>query len=66
MKRATKAVAGSSKTLRGVAAVHDDDDIGERHRLFLAVRHVHKGDAETLLQLLQLRTHADLQEGIEG
>ena len=71
MKRATKAVAGRSNTARGVrrlldpAVVHDDDQVGQRHRLFLAVRDVDEGDAERGLQLLQLGAHADLQERVE-
>ena len=71
MKRATKAVAGRSNTvarmrrLLDAAVVHDDDQVGQRHRLFLAVRDMDEGDAERRLQLLQFGAHADLQERIE-
>ena len=47
------------------AVVHHDDEVGERHRLFLAVGDVDEGDAEPRLQLLELGAHADLEEGIE-
>ncbi len=66
MKRATKAVAGRSKTSRGGAACSirpsfiTTIEVGQRHRLVLAVGDVDEGDAEPRLQLLQLGAHADL------
>ena len=47
------------------ALVHDHDEIGERHRLFLAVGDMDEGDPELMLQLLQLLPHLDLEKGIE-
>ena len=45
--------------------IHDDDEIGERQRLVLAVRHVHEADAELALEALQLLAHAHAQERVE-
>ena len=52
-----------------LAAVHDGDAIGHRHRLFLVVGHVDERDPDFLLDPLQLDLHllAQLQvEGAEG
>ena len=63
MNRATNAVRGALNTSRGVAglldpaAVHHHHEVGERHRLVLAVGDVDEGDAELLLQALQLDAH---------
>ena len=53
------------RRLLDAAVVHHDDQVGQRHRLFLAVGDVDEGDAERRLQLLQLGAHADLQERVE-
>ncbi|MNL37857.1 hypothetical protein D3C87_1600300 [compost metagenome] len=47
------------------ALVHDDDQVRQRHGFFLAVRHMHEGNAERRLQLFQLCAHLDLQERVE-
>ena len=39
--------------------------VGQRHRLFLVVRHVDGGDAERALQLLQLGARFEAQLGVE-
>ncbi len=72
MKRATKAVAGRSNTVRGSAAcsmrpaVHHHHEIGQRHRLLLAVGDVDEGEAELGLDALQFRPHPHPQERVEG
>ncbi|MNR14016.1 hypothetical protein D3C85_1304640 [compost metagenome] len=48
------------------AAVHDNDSIGHRHRLFLVVGHKHKSDSKLLLQVLEFYLHAFSQFQIEG
>ena len=71
MKRATNSVRGALKTSRGEPACSirpsfiTHDEVGERHRLVLAVGDVDEGDAELLLQALQLGAHLDAQERIE-
>ena len=45
--------------------VHHDHEVGQRHRLFLAMGDVDEGDAELGLQALQLRAHLDAQERVE-
>jgi hypothetical protein len=47
------------------ARIHQDHDIGERHRLVLAVGDMDEGDAELALKLLQFRSHAQPQEWIK-
>ena len=48
------------------APVHEHRDaIGERHRLFLVVRHVDGGDAERALQLLEFEARLEPQLGVE-
>ncbi|MND58600.1 hypothetical protein D3C80_497670 [compost metagenome] len=53
------------RRLFDAAVIHDDDDVGQRHGLFLAVGDVNEGDAQRRLQLLQLGAHTDLEKGIE-
>ena len=71
MKPATDTCAGRAKTSRGVADLHDAavhehrHAVGERHRLFLVVRDVDRGDAERALQLLQLEARFEAQLGVE-
>ena len=71
MKRATNSVAGWLKMSRGVPACSirplfiTTIEIGQRHRLVLAVGDVDEGDAELLLQPLQLGAHLDAQERVE-
>ena len=71
MKRATNSVAGCGEdlvrraALLDAAVVHHDDQVGERHGFVLAVRDVNEGDAEILLQALQLGAHLDAQERVE-
>ncbi|MNT47891.1 hypothetical protein D3C72_1846410 [compost metagenome] len=62
--RALKQLA-RRRCLLDAAIIHDDDDVGQRHCLFLTVCDVNKGDAERGLQLLQLGPHTDLEERIE-
>ena len=45
--------------------VHDDDPVGQRHRLDLVVGDVDRGDGEIALQMLQLRPHHGAQLGVE-
>ncbi len=45
--------------------VHQHHDIGQRHRLVLAVRHMDEGDSEFALKFLQLHSHAQPQERIK-
>ena len=71
MKRATNSVARRVEDvarragLLDPAVVHDHDQVGERHRLFLAVGDVDEGDAELALEALQLGAHLDAQERVE-
>ena len=51
--------------LLDAAVVHDDDEVGECHRLVLAVGDVQEGDAELLLQALELGAHPDPQKRVE-
>ena len=45
---------GRGAGLLDLAAVHDRDRVGHAHGLFLIVRHVHEGDADVLLDALEL------------
>ena len=71
MKRATKAVPDGG-TLRAAAAlldaavVHHDDEVGQRHGLFLGMGDVDESHAELALPALQLRPHIDVEERIES
>ena len=47
------------------AEVHDADAIGDRHGLFLIVRHEYRRDARLALQLANLRAHLCAQLGIK-
>ena len=51
--------------LLDVAAVHHGDPVGHRERLFLVVRHIHKGDLELLLDRLQLQLQVLAQLRVE-
>ena len=51
--------------LLDAAGVHDDDAVGDRHRLLLVVRDVDHGEAEPLLQLADLLAHLAAQPGVE-
>ena len=51
--------------LGDAAVVHDDDQIGQRHRFLLAVGHVDEADAEPALKTLKFLPHLHPQEGIE-
>src|SRR5262249_15070122 len=51
--------------LHDAAAVHHDDAVRQRQRLGLVVGDVDRGDAEALLQLLELDAHALAQLGVE-
>ena len=70
-KLATKVVAGFSYSSVGCthllddAVVHDRDGVGHRHGLFLVVGHVHKGDADLALNLLELDLHRAAQLEVE-
>ena len=62
--RGVEYVARATRLL-DAPAIHQHHEIGERHRLVLAVRDVQERDAELLLQPLQLGAHLDAQERIE-
>ena len=49
--------------LLDVPTVHDDDEVGHRHRFFLVVRDVDEGDPDVALDVLELELHllAELQ-----
>jgi hypothetical protein len=51
--------------LLDLAAVHHDQNIGERHRLELIVRDIDRGRAEPTLQLADFDAHRDSQLGVE-
>src|SRR5262249_56736190 len=51
--------------LHDASAVHHDDAVGQCQRLGLVVGDVDRGDAEALLQLLELDAHALAQLGVE-
>ncbi len=51
--------------LVGDAGVHDDQPVGQRHRLDLVVRDVDRRDGELALQALDLEPHLHAQLGIE-
>ncbi len=63
--RALEHRAGIGRLL-DAAAIHHHHEVGQRHRLLLAVGDVHEGDAELGLQPLQLGPHPHPQERIEG
>ena len=69
MKRATKAVRGAVEDLArrarllDPAGVHQHHEVGQRHRLVLAMRDVHERDAELALQPLQLGAHLMRRNG---
>src|SRR6202008_2961520 len=52
--------------LLDLALVHNHHEIGERHRLVLAVGVMDEADAKPGLQGLQLLAHLDAQERIEN
>ena len=54
-----------STLLLDAPAVHQDDQIGECHRLALVVRDMHERNPELLLKALQLDADLNAQEGIE-
>ena len=45
--------------------MHDHDAVGQRHRFFLIVRDVERGDAEPLLQRAEFVAHLRAQPGVE-
>ena len=51
--------------LQDLAIAHDADAVGQHHRLFEVVRHMHEGDAEAAVQALQLRLQHLLQLDVE-
>ena len=51
--------------LLDAAAAHDDDAVGQRHRLDLVVGDVDERRRELLVQLLDLGAHLDAQLGVE-
>ena len=52
-------------TCSSLPAFISGDAVGDRHRLFLVVRDIERGDAERLLQLADFAAHADPQTRIE-
>ena len=52
--------------LTNLALIHDDHQIGQGHRLVLAMRDMDEGDAELALQPLQLLAHPHAQKRVEG
>ena len=71
MKRATNSVRGRLKTSRGEPCCSirpsfiTHHEVGQRHRLVLAVGDMDEGDAELALQPLQLGAHPEPQERVE-
>ncbi len=71
MKPATKRVAGRRNTSSGVpdlldqSVAHDDDAVGERHRLDLIVGDVNDGRWHARMQELDLGAHLRAQLGVE-
>ena len=51
--------------LQDVTVSHHRDPLAERHRLGLVVRHVHRRDAEPLVQLRERGAHADAKLRVE-
>ena len=51
--------------LQDAPVSHHRDSLSERHRLGLVVRHVHRRDAEPLMQLRERRPHADAELRVE-
>ena len=51
--------------LLDIAVAHDDDAIGERHRLYLIVGDVDHGGLQPLVQLANLRPHLHAELGVE-
>ena len=51
--------------LLGLAAIHDDDAVGDRQRLFLVVRDEDGGDAELLLDRADLLAQRNADLGVE-
>ena len=51
--------------LLDLAAVHDHENIGQRHRLELVVGDVDRGRGETALQFADFDAHGDAQLGVE-
>ena len=51
--------------LRDPRHAHHHDAVGDRQRLLLVVRHVHRGERQALLQLADLLAHMAAQLGIE-
>ena len=51
--------------LLGDAGIHDDQPVGQGHRLDLVVGDVERGDAELALQALDLEPHLHPQLGVE-
>ena len=62
-RRAVDLLRGAD--LLDAAAAHDDDAVGHREGLGLAVGDVDEGDAELALQVRQHRLHAHLEMGVE-
>ncbi|MCB1550096.1 MAG: hypothetical protein KDJ41_20020, partial [Hyphomicrobiaceae bacterium] len=56
---------GRRASLLDVAAIHDDDPVGERLRLFLIVGDDDRGDAEGALQADEFELQLDAQGAIE-
>src|SRR5262249_16467356 len=53
------------RVLENLAALHDDDVVGDDERLLLIVGHVDRADAHLLDQLLELDAHLLAQLGVE-
>ena len=51
--------------LLDMAAVHDDDLVGQGHGLALVMGYVYAGDADALLDLADLRAHVHTQLGVQ-
>jgi hypothetical protein len=52
--------------LHDAAALHDDDDVGEAHGLFLVVRDEHEGAAERAMQPAKLLLHGAAELQVES
>ncbi len=60
------AVQGLCRALLGDGAlIHHHDPVRDGHGLFLVVGHVHGGDGQLLLQLLDLAPHVDAELGVQ-
>jgi hypothetical protein len=70
-KVATKAEAGAPieflrrSDLENPARIHDGNPVGDRHSLFLIVRHIDRRNIKVLLQSPDLTTHQDTELRIE-